>query len=426
MSSQALAVLESGPRDLYYSDEKSCLVQSVPVQYNTRFAIDFSNKGSGQSSFLVPPSNGLRTPVIVLGYRANTLAGNNGRFALPRGWCYEAVESISWRVGSSSQYFMTGHQLLEKNVSAVRTREQANAIVSLGGNACTSTEFSSDQFGYIPLSCLTAPSADGMTLPIPTDILNQPIQFTVTIKNPSAWWVENPNAGGLVGNIPVAFDVAYMQFEQLVMMDRAQSLANNAAFASGANSYNMPVVFDQQEQIIGNLTATTSTQMVNLNGFRSGQLTSIEAWLEDSRASNLSRLNWHKPKTARVIYAGVILADYRDGSSAIWNLIDGTKPSAVDQVALSSIGAGLPLATTPFVSEYVSLPFAQKTGDDYSDEVLVAGTNITNGTLQLDLGLPDATATGGPGTPSIYQLHVVYRYGSVALNFQAGGAEYVF
>lgn len=41
--------------DLYYTDPDNCRVESIPVEYNTRYSQDFSNKSSGTSVFIIPP-----------------------------------------------------------------------------------------------------------------------------------------------------------------------------------------------------------------------------------------------------------------------------------------------------------------------------------------------------------------------------------
>jgi hypothetical protein len=220
----------------------------------------------------------------------------------------------------------------------------------------------------------------------------------------------------LVASIPTGFTTAFFQVEQLTMNDRAQSLANQPDFAEGKVSYSMPVSFDQQEVIITNLQATTASQSVVLTGFRAGQVRSIECWLVDKRSSNVNTLLWKKPKAITLLYAGTIYADYRDGSSALWNLIDGTKPAAVDQSVLAQPAAPGAMTSSPGLSEYVCLPMGQKSGADYSDDVLAGGMEITNGIVNLNVELPDAAASGGT---SAYDLHVVYNY-VAALNFARG------
>ncbi len=84
MASQALSVIAHEQEDLYYTDPANCKVQAIPVEMNTRFRQNFSNLATGSSTFLIPPGNGLRCPVIVLGYNASSINTNTGARVLPR------------------------------------------------------------------------------------------------------------------------------------------------------------------------------------------------------------------------------------------------------------------------------------------------------------------------------------------------------
>ena len=427
MTSRALDVLRADSEDLYYSDAKNACVQSIPVEYNTRYTQDFSNKSAGSSTFIIPPGQGLRCPVVVMGFSAASLAPggvpNTGLYTLERGWAYHLIKQISWRIGGSSQYFMSGHQLLQRNLRMVRTKPQADALLSLGGDeAKTATDFLSDKFAYIPLTCWAGPSADGITLPLPADILSQQVQITVELNPMASIFNFNTNGAGLTGAVPAALTTAYFQAEQLVMVDKAQSLANEPRFAAGEVSYSMPQNFDQQEQVIS-LQASTAPQSVVLTGFRAGQVRSIECWLEDKRSTNINKLLWTTPKSVVLSYAGVIYDQYRDGVGELFNLIDSTKPSAVEQSVLAQPAvAGTAMTSSAGLSRWLSLPMGQKSGADYSDDVLAHGKEITNGIINLEVVLADGTADG---SSSAYELHVVYNY-VAALNFARGTAEYVF
>ncbi len=111
-SSQAL--LRVGEKlDLYYTDDTNCRKQSIPVEYDTRYSQDFSNKSSGVSVLTIPPNQGVRHCLIVVGYRAvvavppavqdpNNIAAQTGSRSLERGWGYKAIEQVSFRIGKSS------------------------------------------------------------------------------------------------------------------------------------------------------------------------------------------------------------------------------------------------------------------------------------------------------------------------------------
>lgn len=166
------ALLRVGEQeDLYYTDPANCKKQAIPVEYNTRFRSDFSNKTSGTSVFVIPPGNGVRHVVAVLGYDAGSINTQEGKFVLPRGWGYNAIEQVSFRIGGSSQYFLSGAQLLARNLRMVRTKSQRDSLLQLGGSECKiATDFDTDQYAYIPISVFAAPSADGISLPLPADL----------------------------------------------------------------------------------------------------------------------------------------------------------------------------------------------------------------------------------------------------------------
>ena len=97
----------------------------------------------------------------------------------------------------------------------------------------------------------------------------------------------------------------------------------------------------------------------------------------------------------------------------MWNLLDGTAPSAVDQSLLATSTTGW--TSTSALSEWVELPFAQPTGSDYEADVLVHGKEITNGIVNLNLTFPAGT----------FDVHVVYVY-NCTVGFSKGSAELIF
>lgn len=414
-SSQALVRLGEN-RDLYYTDEKNCVKQSIPVTVDTRFRQDFSNKSTGVSVFTIPPVNGLRHVLIVIGYKAASINGQLGARALERGWGYRALSQVSFRVGGSSQYFLTSQQLLARNLRLVRTQSQADAILSLGGNECkTAADFDVDQYAYIPVTIWASPSEDDLGVPLPSDILQQQVQITAELAPASAFW-SAPLVGGPADVAPpTSFDTAYFQIEQLQMKDRGMALSSRVDMAT--HMYSMPLpTFDQQEFVLPIGAGGTSTPVV-LSGFRAGQVKKIQIWM--TKTSDVANpLRWYAPKSVQLLYAGQVFANFEEGSSAIWNLLDGTKPAAVNQSALAPSGTSpnVVWSSTPVLSSYVELPLAQPSGSDYATDVLVHGMEITNGIANLTITPPDASA---------YELHVVYVY-NCTLGFSRGSAELIF
>lgn len=416
--------------DLYYTDPDNCKVESIPVEYNTRFSQDFANKLSGSSTFIIPPGNGLKHVVICLQYAANRadinplVAGGAlaGDYALPVGWGYNAIRQVSFRVGGSSQYFMSGAQLLAANLRMVRTQSQAQALLNLGGSEYGTVQSPAANpspllSAYIVVPVWCPPSADGLSVPLPADTLAQQVQITCELQSP---WEANTGAGAL-GAVPGAFDTAFFQVEQLCMTDRGMAISNHVDLNS--HELLMPITFNQQELQVPIAAGTLgSSQSVTLTGFRSGQVKGIQMWLTLNRSDTAAnaatdaanQLVWVAPTAVTVLYAGTIYAQYNSGTAAIFNLIDGTKPSSVSTNAIT-MGGAVPTSAS-VVSTYVNLPFGNPTGDDYSAEVLTHGKPILNGLVNLQIT---------PPTADPYTLHVQYIYNST-LVFSKSSAEFRF
>jgi len=396
--------------DLYYTDPDNCKVEAIPVEYNTRFSTDFTSKSAGTSVFIIPPGNGMKHVLITLGYNASTITGQSGENALELGWGYNAIQQVSFRIGGSSQYFLTGQQLLAMNLRMVRTQTQAQALLQLGGSECkVPTDFDVNQYAYIPVPIWCLPSADGLNVPLPADTLAQQIQVTCSLNPTSSFWINNG-----ISNVvppPTSFDTATFTVEQLTMNDRGMAISNHVDL--NTHELLMPVTFHQQELTVAVPASSNITPaQLTLTGFRSGQVKAIQIWLTKN-SDTANQLLWYAPAAVTVLYAGTIYAQYNNGSSVVWNLLDGTKPPSVNQ---SKITVANPFTSVPVVSQYAVLPFGNPTGDDYEAEVLTHGKHILNGLVNLQLTAPTADA---------YTCHVHYIYNST-LVFSKSSAEFRF
>jgi hypothetical protein len=361
--------------------------------------------------------------LIVLGYDATTLAGQTGRYALERGWGYSAISQISFRIGGSSQYFLSGQQLLERNMRLVRTATQRNSLLSLGGQQCyTAADFAQTQYAYIPVSIWACPGEDELGLPLPTDLLSQQCQITCTLNPSSAFWIDYNTTGATWNGtasapVPTNFDTAYFQIEQIQMDDRGMALANRVDMAN--HMYSMPLPTFEQTQFTLNIPAGASTkQQLVASGFRAGEVKKLVIWLHD-RADVANPLLWKAPLEANLLYACQYYPQYQHGTAQIWNLLDGTAPAAVEQSQLNpGTGASVWSAPTSVLSYWTELPFSQPQGSDYEADVLVHGKQITNGIVNLEITPPYASAVG-------WDVNVSYVY-NCTLGFSKGSADLIF
>ena len=310
--------------------------------------------------------------------------------------------------------------MLARNLRLARTQSQRDSLLQLGGSECkVSADFADDVNAYVPLSIWTATGEDELNLPLPSDLLSQQVQVTVQLKPSSAFW--KLASGGSPSAIPSAFDVAYFQVQQVQMKDRGMALANRVNMDTEMYSMALPT-FDQFEakfQLSGNGGANLQ-QPVVLTGFRAGEVKKVQIYLTlNSDVANPNRL--YPPKAVQMLYAGQIYANFQNGSSAIFNLINGTSPAAVNQSALASaLGVW---SSTPVLSQWCELPLAQHTGSDYDSDILAHGMEITNGILNLNI-VPPVVAES-EGVANTWTLHCIY-VDNCTLGFSKGTSDLIF
>jgi len=414
-SHSAQAMVRTGEVvDLYYYDHETSKKQAFPTSINTKYVQQFNNLTGGSSVFTIPPQQGLQDIVCSFVLPALTNADANG-LALNRGWGYQLINRVSFRYGGSSQYFMTGAQLLQNAVRAQPSRETASDLFTLGGAAALPADLEAGaQYASIVLTLPHAsPSGVGKAHPFPTDLLTQQVQVTIELNPPSS--VFSVSAGS-TGTAPTSLAAANFQVQQVIFNNAGDALARRVDMAE--NAYSFPCEFVQQEQAIA-LANSAAPQSVVLTGFRSGEVKSIQCWLTrtgDTSGVVKNPWTWYLPTTLEMSYAGDIYARFDAQSSTLWNLINGDKYPGWASIALADDGAGS-FTSASQVSTYVELPFAQPFINEEEHNTLVHGKPITNGIVNLLLQTPSAQTD--------WVLHVSYVYNATLLMSQ-GTADYVF
>jgi hypothetical protein len=405
--------------DLYYYDHETSKKQVWPTSVNTKYVQQFNNLSGGSSVFTIPPQQGMQDIVCTF-VLPQLSAGDANGLALNRGWGYQLINRVSFRYGGSSQYFLSGAQILQNAVRRQPSREAASDILTLGGQAAgllaaggTNSLTTGAQYASIVLTLPHAtPSGVGKAHPFPSDLLTQQIQVTVELNPPVSLFSALANA---TGTAPTSLSAANFQVQQVIFNNAGDALARRVDMAE--NAYAFPAEFVQQQQTIA-LANTADPQSVVLTGFRSGEVKSIQIWLTntaDLTGPVVNCWNWSLPTTVEMSYAGDIYARFDSQSSTLWNMVNGSKYPGFASIALADGGANFTSASQ--VSTYVELPFAQSFVDEDAHHVLVHGKPITNGIVNLLLQTPSAAST--------WVLNVSYVYNTTLLMSQ-GTADYVF
>ena len=403
--------------DLYYYDHQTAKKQCWPTTVNTKYVQQFANLTGGSSVFTIPPNNGIQD--IVCSFSFSAIPGAISQLALTRGWGYQLIKQVSFRYGGSTQYFLTGDQILQNALRNQPSREAASDLLLLGGGYAANSDLNSAQFANIVLTLPhNIPSGVGKSHPFPSDCLTQQIQVTVELNPVSSVFC---TVGGPSQTAPpTSLATANFQVQQVMLNNAGDALARRVDLAE--NAYAFPAEFTQQKQIIP-LANTADDQSVVLTGFRSGEVKAIHCWLSlrdntpQPGSVGIQRpWNWYLPNKIEMTYAGDIYARFDNQSSTLWNLINGDKyPGA--QVLNVSYSTDFAWQASAFVASWVELPFAQPFVNEDEHNVLVHGKPITNGIVNLVVQTPFASDQ--------WQLNVSYIYNTTIL-FSQGTCDFVF
>lgn len=408
--------------DLYYPDPETAEKQCFRTIQNTRYVQQFANLSGGSSVFTIPPNNGVQD--VVLTFELPAIAGpGNASLAIPRGWGYALIKQISFRYGGSSQYFLSGQQLLQNTLRKAPNASARDDLFSLGGAAAAGATLATAQRAYVWLSLPhTVPTSEGKLPPLPSDLLTQQIQVTCELFPISS--IFSVAATGSAASVPTALNFAEFQVQQVILENQGDALARRVDMTSHALSY--PIEFTQQEVVIP-LADNATAQTITLTGFRSGEVRNIQCWITvdaDTPAAPVvgaivNPFKWYTPEDMIMTYAGEIYARFDKGSGALWNLVNNRQAPAVNEVLVADAGGGVCSVTTTFLGRWQELPFAQTVNVDTAHSMYTAGKPITNGIVNLQFNLPqNLAATTG------MKLHVSYNYNGV-LTFSQGTCDYV-
>ena len=413
-TSVQMELIQGKCEDIYYANPEVTLKSCIPTKQTTKYVQSFNSLSGGTNVFTIPPNFGLQGVAVQLALQP-VASGAGANLAIARGWGYALIKNISYRVGGSTQFFVTGQQMLQHALKRMTNQQSKDDLFSLGGSYITGAGFESANnraYVFLDLPWCKATS-EGMPVPLPSDILGSQTQITVELFALSD--LIAVNSTGTIPTTLTALASGSFQVQQLLMASRDDSLATRENMAT--HQYVMPVEFVQQEQIVP-CANTTQVQTIVATGFRAGSVKSIEAWLsldDDEAVTKRNKLKSYIPTNVTVTYAGDVYARFDNGISQLWNLVNGKSSPYVNGLTVSYSG-GYATATEQY--GWVTLPFAQTyDAPDSSSFMLVEGLNVTNGIVNIAFSTPTASAN--------WKLHLSYIYNASAV-FSQSSCEFVF
>ena len=413
-TSVQMELIQGKCEDIYYANPETTRKACIPVKQTTKYTASFNSLSGGTNVFTIPPNFALQG--VALSFNLQAVASGNGSgLALSRGWGYALIKQISYRVGGSTQFFVTGQQMLQHALKRMTNQQSKDDLFSLGGSYITGTGFEvSTNWAYVFLDLpWCKATSEGMPSPLPSDILGSQVQITCELNSLSSLIANN---SGTIPSTLSALASGTFQVQQLLMASRDDSLATRENMAT--HQYVLPVEFVQQLQSVP-CANSSAVQTIVATGFRAGSVKSIECWLtkgsDSSTATLKNPLKTYIPQNLTCTYAGDVYARFDNGISQLWNLVNSKSSPYVNGLT-TTYSSGY--VTTAQQYGWATLPFAQ-TYDvaDTSDFMLVEGLNVTNGIVNIAFSTPTAD--------SDYILNLSYIY-NASIVFSQSSAEFVF
>jgi hypothetical protein len=416
--------------DQYYSGEKNTDLQCFPTLVDNRFYVSLNSLNQGATNTIIfNPDQGLSDIILTMKLPAPSGAtgvGSYDGYAMPDQWGVSMINQVALRIGGSSLYYFSMDQLQIDNYTDCEDSEKRQALASLGGGALlrpadylTKSNLYASVYLKMPFNSI---SALQKTLPLPTDLLTQPIQILLTFNRFAdvAFWY---GAGSpVLSNLPTSFESAQVNFRKTTMQNSEHLLARRENMLVQALNY--PLRYFTQTVFRTNITqsapgADNNFNTINLTGFRSGSLKDIVVYARafDQTGTLVPGYNaiYAPIKSVRLLINGLVMYDAQNNSS-IWNLCERKLPSRFQTTLLTPNASNDYADASPYNSEWVVIPFSQICEDVAFKNVVNLGYSIQNSVVNLQLIMENSGS---------YEVSASYHYVS-SLIFTKNTCDYVF
>lgn len=411
--------------DYYYSGSGNTELQCFPTLVDNRFYATLPSPFQGSTSTIVfNPDEGLSDIVLTMQLPAPSPSASYAGWAMPNNWGASMIQQVGLRIGGSSLYYFTGDQMFVDTLSDCESSDKKQAVADLAGGALLNVADYADLGNrtasvYIKLP-FNSISALQKTLPLPTDLLTQPIQLLITFNNFAnvAYWYGT--GAPVLANLPIQFTSAQINFRKTTMQSSEHLLARRHDMNVSALTY--PLRYFSQTTFRTNIQPNSySANQINLTGFRSGSIKYIDVWVNRLQNGNPvagSNYNFVPIVRARLLINGLVMYDSQY-NTALWNLCDRKTTAQFSTVSLSANSTNTGADAVPVSSSWLTIPFAQVAEPNAFENDVVLGYPIQNSVVNLEVVLAE-----GNGTDK-YQVSAAYHYVS-SLIFSKNTAEYVF
>jgi hypothetical protein len=253
-------------------------------------------------------------------------------------------------------------------------------------------------------------------VPLPTDLLTQPVQILITWKNFAD--VAFQYATG--GTLPTQFSSLSAQFRQTSMVNSEHLLSRK----EDMNSKMLVIPLKNFAQTAFRTQIAVSAGVpfnINATGLRSGSIKHIDVYFSSPAATGAGN-NWNfvPAQSLQMLVNGLIYYDSSNSNNQLWNLCDSAVPLQVSTTAFSSSATPITSSTTLTVAAgtmpFYRIQLGQRPYPLAYESEMSLGLNIANSVVNINATV-NTTAT--------LTVTLVYHY---ACNLVAtkGTMEYLF
>lgn len=414
--------------DEYYSGESNTDLQCFPTLQDNRYYVSLQSTNQGSTSTIIfNPDQGLSDIVLTLELPEPSSQLTYQGWAMPNQWGAAMVQQVGLRIGGSALYYFSGDQMFIDTLTDCESSDKKQAVADLSGGAILNPGAFEDLGSRIAQVYLKMPfnsiSALQKTLPLPTDLLTQPIQILITFnyfRNVAKWYgAGEPNYAAL----PTAFKEAQVNFRKTTMQSSEHLLARRENMMTHALTYPLRYFSQTTFRTTVNRVNSYAMNQVNLTGFRSGSVKYIDIWV--NRLSNGlplagANFNFAQIVSVRLLINGLVMYDSKHNSS-LWNLCERKTTCQYSTSDLVPNEDNSAAVEVPAKSNWVTIPFAQLCEKTAYENAVNLGYPIQNSVVNLEFSIEE----GAGSDNDTYQLSAAYHYTS-SLVFSKNTAEYVF
>lgn len=413
------AITPGDCRDMYYAGKENSDLQCFPTLQDNRFYVSLPSLNQGATNTIIfNPTQGLSDIVLTASLPPASGAVSYAGWAFPRGWLPLMIDQVALRVGGSSLYYFTGDQIFIDTLTDCEDGSKKQAVLDVGGSelltpadyVAGSQNLTASMYLKMPFNSI---SALQKTLPLPTDLLSQPVQILITWKRFSdvAFWYGLGSP--VLAQLCTAFDSASVNFRQTTLQSSEHLLARRENMNERALT--VPLRYFTQTAFRTNVTQTGgAVQTINLTGFRFGSVKYIDIWAR--KVGDAPGWTYSPFKSVRLLINGLVMYDTQNSNNIMWSLCDRKTPASVSTTQLSVPIPNGPLLVSPATMSWVPIPFAQLSEPQAYSNDITLGFPIANSVINLQVSFPvDGT----------YEVTASYHY-ACALMASKGTMEYVF